>query len=94
MLDFYGIAPDGLVSRFQRFSKRFNLAVRVVFRPFNAQSYFSLKSKVPEILRSGVIYKYTCLVDPNISYIGKTKRRLIRRIQEHGSLQDSAVLGH
>ena len=30
-----------------------------------------------------VVYKFTCQVDPDISYIGKTKRHLGVRSQEH-----------
>ena len=59
--------------------------------------YFSLKSKVPVDLRANVVYKYTCLVDPDTSYIGKTKRHLVTRAQEHVShseYQQSEVKEH
>ena len=94
ILPYYGSLSDRFSSRFRKLCKRYNLNVRVVFKPFKVQSYFSLKSRVPDLLRSCVIYKYSCLVDPNIAYIGKTKRHLIKRIQEHGSVQDSSILSH
>ena len=56
--------------------------------------YFRLKSNVPHALRSGVVYKYTCLVDPSIAYIGKTRRHLVARVKEHGSQLDSAIFAH
>ena len=60
VLPFHGRGSERFLSYFQRFFKRSNSTVRVMFRPFKIQSYFSLKFKVPEMSRSGVIYKYTC----------------------------------
>ena len=34
-------------------------------------------------LLANVVYKYTCLCDTNITYIGKTKRHLAVRCSEH-----------
>ena len=39
------------------------------------------------------IYKFDCLCDINISYIGKTKRHLATRIKEHRS-EKSAIGQH
>ena len=46
-------------------------------------SFFSLKSKVPFALKARVVYKYTCLSDSDTSYIGKTERHLVTRVNEH-----------
>ena len=54
---------------------------------------FSIKDKVPVALRSGVIYKFQCEVDPRRSYISKTYRHLGKRIKEHRS-KLSAIYGH
>ena len=48
---------------------------------------------VPFSLRSNVVYKYTCPVDPRHCYIGKTQRHLITRIREH-RISLSAVSEH
>ena len=67
--------------------------VRVVFRSFRVGRYFSLKSPTPFALRARVIYKFTGSCDRNISYIGKTKRHLGIRAEEHFSKR-SAILDH
>ena len=54
-----------------------------IFNTFKVSNYFSLKSQTPSILLSNVVYKFTCLCDTNISYIGKTKRHFITRCLEH-----------
>ena len=48
-----------------------------VFNSFKVSSYFSLKSKSPSLLSSNVVYKFSCLCDTNLTYIGKTKRHLV-----------------
>ena len=45
--------------------------------------YFFPKSKTPKILASDVVYKYTCVCDTSLTYIGKTKRHLVVRSEEH-----------
>ena len=45
------------------------------------------------ILRAAVVYRFTCSGDPNIQYIGKTKRHLRTRINEHQK-SGSAVYSH
>ena len=52
---------------------------------------------MPSALASNVIYKYTCSLDANISYIGKTIRHLTTRAQEHTSAageKTTAVCDH
>lgn len=67
--------------------------VRVVFKSFRVGRYFSLKSPTPFALKAKVIYKFTGSCDRNISYIGKTKRHLAIRAEEHFSKR-SAILDH
>ena len=57
--------------------------VTPVFNTFKVSNYFSLKSQTPKILKSNVVYKFTCLCDANLTYIGKTKRHLVVRSLEH-----------
>lgn len=42
------------------------------------------KDPVPELHRSNVIYKISCL-NYEASYVGQTKRKLITRVKEHRS---------
>ena len=74
-----------------------NLNLKCIFRTCKIGDYFSLKCKTPLILGSKVVYKFTCLCDTNISYIGRTKRHFVTRIEEHLDDKDSnksAIASH
>ena len=77
---------------------KFNLDVNVIYETCKVGNFFSLKSQTPKALMSNVVYKYTCKLDANISYLGKTKRHLITRVVEHGDLnageKKTAVASH
>ena len=66
---------------------------RTVYQGTKLSAFFSTKDKVPLPLKSGVVYKFTCSVDPKQSYIGKTYRHLGQRIKEHSS-KISAIYDH
>ena len=57
--------------------------INPIFTTFKVQNYFVLKSRTPRLLASNVVYKFSCLCDTNITYIGKTKRHLMVRCLEH-----------
>ncbi len=82
-----------LKRKLQKILKSQNINVNIVFTSFKVANYFSLKDKTDSLLRSSLIYLFKCSVDPNLSYIGKTKRYLVRRIDEH-SKRNSAIHDH
>ena len=45
--------------------------------------FFSFKSQTPKELNANAVYKYTCLCDASLTYIGKTKRHWAVRSEEH-----------
>ena len=45
--------------------------------------FFSLKSQAPKELIANAVYKYTCLCDTSLTYIGKTKQHLAVRSEDH-----------
>ena len=55
---------------------------------------FPLKDVTPMPLKGDVIYKFSCSVDPGITYIGKTCRHLLIRAGEHLSGDKSAISTH
>ena len=61
--------------------------MKPVFNSVKVGNYFNLKCKRPFALTSNVIYKYTCCSDAKLSYIGKTKRHLVVRADEHLTLE-------
>ena len=59
------------------------IKINVVFTSnFKIKSFFSFKDKIPDCVRSSLVYKYTC-GGCNATYIGKTSRHLSTRISEH-----------
>ena len=80
-----------LKQQFRKISNTFTISCS--FFTNKLGSCFSLKDKTPLSLRAGVIYKFTCEVDPHFSYIGKTIRHLGIRINEHKK-RLSAIYDH
>ena len=79
------------------FLKDLKVDISPVFNSFKISSYFSLKSRSPSRLASNVVYKFSCLCDANLTYIGKTKRHLCVRCLEHVDIEDktpSAIKDH
>ena len=50
-----------------------------------------MKCSTPSALQSNVVYKFNCLGDANISYIGYTACHLYTRAQEHLHPTASAI---
>ena len=93
VLPYTGECSDQFRFRFIRFIKRHNLNCLLTFTPSKVSNYFSLKSSVPDILKSCLVYKYVCPVEPGHVYIGKTKRHFSTRIREHCTT-NTAVRAH
>ena len=76
----------------------FGIEMRAVYNTCQLGSFFSLKSGVPLALKSNVVYKFTCRLDADTFYIGKTIRSLATRAKEHlrptESMRDTAVTTH
>ena len=66
------------------------LQIRVCYKPFQTfrQLLSQPKDRVPELQRSGVVYKIPCANCPMV-YIGQTGRRLCKRLSEHKSQESS-----
>ena len=60
-----------------------NIDITTTFSPTKTRSYFSLKDSTPILLKSGVVYRFSCQGDPGTSYIGRFSRHLFKRISEH-----------
>ena len=88
VLPYFGKCSEQLRTRFRQFCKRFNVKGRFIVTPYRVSRYFSLKNKCPKLLRSMVCYKYSCPVDQAVSYISRTKRQLLDRV-EHLSVKDN-----
>ena len=95
-LPFLGDQSNKLRRQLQRLVKALTpwIKISVVFTPVLKLTCLSkLKSKIPILSVSNVVYKISCL-DCNQFYIGKTYRRLSQRIKEHSSSETSALTKH
>ena len=78
-------------------SDKFNISIRVVYSTYKVKNYFQLKCRTPLPLLSKVVYRFTCVQDTHISYIGYTKRHMTTRVTEHTDpkyAKKSHVFGH
>ena len=56
--------------------------IKIAYSPLKIGSFFSLKDRLPKLLQSYVVYRFTC-AGCKACYIGETKRHLTTRIEEH-----------
>jgi hypothetical protein len=95
-LPFRGIDSNKLKRQLERLITKVApwAKLNIVFKPFYSLSILSnLKSPVPLLNRSNVVYKINCLNCDDF-YIGMTKRRLHKRLKEHETRQYCAVFKH
>ena len=59
-----------------------NFNVRLVFNSFKIKNYFAYKDRIPNDLKSFLVYRFTC-ASCSSSYIGETCRHFKTRIEEH-----------
>jgi hypothetical protein len=59
-----------------------DILIKLIFTTNKIQNSFCLKEPLPKLLKSHVVYKFTC-ASCNASYIGETSRHLTTRINEH-----------
>ena len=77
------VFKKALVTQF----KTINYHCNVSFRTFKVSSYSSLKDVTPLTLRVNVVHCCRGSCDKTQSYIGRTKRHLAVRVQEHLSVK-------
>ena len=74
---------------------RFGVEVKVVYSTFKVGAYFGLKSKVPVLFKSNLVYQYSCPRDEGTSYIGMTTTQWFIRIGQHfDPSKKSAIFTH
>ena len=74
----------------------FDLKMRACYTSVKLQRFFPLKSPTPFQFQSNVVYRFDCVSNPRLFYIGQTARHLIERANEHLEFSDkeSAVAAH
>ena len=62
---------------------KYNLKISPVYKTFQVVNYFQLKTKIPMVFCSNVVYKFSCSCDTNKTYIDISSKHLITRVREH-----------
>ena len=70
-----------------------SIKIKFAFSSPKACSYFSTKDKMPNTLRSSVVYKFT-RANCNVSCVGETYRHFNVRIKEHLTSHSSNIFLH
>ena len=60
-----------------------DLQIRWVFTCNNIKKNVSNKDRIPKALKSCVVYRFACEVDPRTTYIGRTLRHMNARMKEY-----------
>ena len=81
--------------KINRLCKKFckNTNIQLVFSPCKISNFFSSKDIIPHVLKSSVVYKYTC-ANCQIGYVGETYRHLHERVKEHLTQKSSHIFKH
>lgn len=83
-LPFYGTKSEGIYKKL--FNSLSDIYPHLNLKPIlktklTIQSFFPFKDRIPDVLRSNIVYKYECCC--NATYIGSTVRRAVERFTEH-----------
>ena len=97
VLPFIGKCSIKLHQRIQRVMQKYNIVILRAFRTTKVATYFSLKTKIPDLFKKDVVYKFQCPCDKGTQYYGETERQFYQRIKEHctpSATSKSAILDH
>ena len=96
-LPFIGTYSKFVQNKVKEISSQFckNVDIKLVFTSNKVSSFFSTKDKVPNDLRSHVVYKFICACC-KASYVGQTTRHFDTRVHEHlyKKSQPSSIFKH
>ena len=83
-LPYVGKFSDLTKVKLQNIVKKYckSVSIKIVFTSLKIQNFFSAKDKVPDTLRSNVVYKFKC-ASCTATYIGETSRHFKTRKIEH-----------
>ena len=57
--------------------------LRIAYNSFKSSAFFSNKDKIPDCLKSQLVYQYVCDQCPDAIYTGETVRHFATRSKEH-----------
>ena len=83
MLPYIGKPSEKLQARVREEMKQHGVNLRSAYRTTKVGSYLSLKTKIPKLFRTDVVYIFQCPGDKDCHYIGETQRQFYKRISDH-----------
>ena len=84
-LPYIGNLSHHIKNKLSKLCKEFckeNFNINLVFNSFKVKNYFSYKDRIPDDLKSFLVYKFTC-AGCSSSYIGEYCRHFKTRIEDH-----------
>ena len=83
-LPYIGSYSHTTQQKLRKLTKRFcvDLKIKLVFSSYKIKNLFSFKNSIPSLLKSCVVYEFSC-AGCNSRYVGETTRHLSTRIKEH-----------
>ena len=83
VVPYIGKASIQLQRRIKKELLQHDILVQAAYRTTKVGSYLGLKSTIPSLFKTDVVYKFQCPHDENIHYIGETQRQFFKRISNH-----------
>ena len=83
VLPYIGKASERLQRKVKKEISQHNVDVKPAYRTTKVEQYMCLKSTIPSLLKTNLVYKFQCPCDKDVHYIGETERQFFRRILDH-----------
>ena len=90
VLPYVGRCSLKLHRRIKHEMQNYGVIIMPAYRTTKVGSYFSLKSKIPPLFKSDVVYQFICPCDKGTQYVGETERQLFKRLEEHTATSNTA----
>ena len=83
VLPYIGKASERLQRKVKKEISQHDVVVKSAYRTNKVEQYLSLKSPIPPLLKTDLVYRFQCPCDKDVHYIGETERQFFRRILDH-----------
>ena len=91
VLPYIGKASERLQRKVRKEMEEHHIDIKPAFRTTKVEQYMSLKSAIPALFKTDVVYEFRCPCDKDIHYIGETNRQFFERILDHVSRSTGAT---
>ena len=83
VVPYVGKASEKLQRRVGQEMREHGIHLRAANKTTKVGSYFSLKTNIPKLFKTDVVYQFRCPEDQDCHYIGETQRQFYKRIMDH-----------